>query len=66
MCSSGFPKPHVVGSEDDLGWKKSGFGSCLLQPPAQSMADFSVKLNNVCDRKWVRLILEAAYDKVFT
>lgn len=41
----------MVGFEDDLGWKRPAFGGCLLQAPAQSRADVSVRLNNVCDRK---------------
>lgn len=55
----------MVESEDDLDWKRLAFGGCLLQPPAQSRADVSVRLSNVCDRKSVRLIMEVAYGRFF-
>lgn len=41
----------MVESGNDFGWKRPAFGGCLLQPPAHSRADVSVRLNNVCDRK---------------
>lgn len=41
-----FFEPRVLESEDDLVGRV--FSGCLLQPPAQSRADVSVRL---CDRK---------------